>query len=223
MEASGNPFKVESADPTFTSPTDNSGVRASPPSINGNSHLYSTMSQQSLPAVDVPEMDDAMSIDVPLTQHASPARATTSTSGRGRGRGRWTRGRNAKVTKPAQQRGAPAGRGRRQKVYDSLKVQAAHERAQELKQAFAAVGKLVKPAIQEIADRSINELMEDPEAHKKVPQHAAIQDFLRQRHEDRIRECDAELEANLAMAKHVYEAECEKRNERLAVSFNPPR
>ncbi|KAK4236404.1 hypothetical protein C8A03DRAFT_45612 [Achaetomium macrosporum] len=171
------------------------------------------MSQQSFPAVDVPEMDDAVSVDVTLTQHASPARATTATSGRARGRGRWSRVRSAKVIKPAQQRGAPAGRGRRQKVYDSLKVQAAHERAQELKQAFAAVGKLVKPAIQEIADRSINELLEDAEAYKKVPQYTAIEDFLRQRHEDTIRQCDARLKESLAMAKHVYEAECEKVHE----------
>ncbi|KAK3302396.1 uncharacterized protein B0T15DRAFT_496864 [Chaetomium strumarium] len=177
------------------------------------------MSQQSLPAADVPEMDDAMSVDAPLTQHASPARAPTATSSRGRGRGRWTRARSAKVTKPAQQRGAPAGRGRRQKVYDSLKVQAAHERAQELKQAFAAVGKLVKPAIQEIADRSINELLEDPDAHKKVPQYDAIQDFLRQRHEDTIRQCDESLREGMDMAKHVYEAECEKVHETFKIQL----
>ncbi|SPQ22873.1 40281ab5-a5a7-4de7-bd3a-540db465727c [Thermothielavioides terrestris] len=170
------------------------------------------MSHHNLLTSDIPEMDDAASMDTPLSNPAGPTRASTTTSGRGRGRGRWARVKNARVTKTAQPR-ASAGRGRRQKVYDSLKIQAAHERAQELKQAFAAVGKLVKPAVQEIADRSINELLEDPAAFEMVPEYATTKTFLRKRRDDTIKLEDVRLKHRLAMIEHVYKAECQKAHE----------
>jgi hypothetical protein len=177
------------------------------------------MSQPSFPVVDAPDVDDAMSEDVPVAQQPASARATASTSGRGRGRGRWTRTKSTRVTKPAQQK-APSGRGRRQKVYDSAKVQAAHERSQELKQAFAAVVKLVKPAVQEIADRSIQELLEDPDTYKQVPEYDECKNFLRERHESAIQQCNQDLEMGLAMVKQVWHAEHQKAQEAYTVSHH---
>jgi hypothetical protein len=177
------------------------------------------MSQQSFLAVDLPEVDDAASEDAPLAQRASPARATTTTTaggGRGRGRGRWSRAK-PKIAKPAQPKAA-SGRGRRQKVYDSAKAQAAHERSLELKQAFSTLIKVVKPAVQEIGDRAINELLEDPTAYEKVPEFSAAQDFLRERHEDTLRLCDAHLETGLKMAEKVYHAQCEAEHQSYNVS-----
>lgn len=224
MGIASNPLHVESAHATYTTSDSSSAL---PPSLavngtvkadltrNSNSSSSSSssrrkMSQQSSQAVDMPEVDDTMSEDVLLTQRTSPVRATAATSGRGRGRGRWSRTKPkvAKVAKPAQPKAA-AGRGRRQKVYDSAKAQAAHERVQELKQAFAAVVKSVKPAVQEIADRSINELLEDPTAYEKVPEYATAQKFLRERRDDAIRQCDTRLRTGLDMAEHVYRAELE--------------
>ncbi|KAL2181381.1 uncharacterized protein P884DRAFT_189189 [Thermothelomyces heterothallicus CBS 202.75] len=174
------------------------------------------MSQQSHRPADTPEMDDAASEDVPVTQSATASRGTAS--GRGRGRGRWARPKNTKVTKPAQQKAA-SGRGRRHKVYDNLKVQAAHERTQELKQAFLAVGKLVKPAIQEIADRSVNELLEDPTLYKQVPEYGATKKFLRERHEATIRQCNDRLRQGLAMAEHVWQAQHQKVMEEFTIKI----
>lgn len=171
------------------------------------------MSQQSSQPVDVPEVDDAISEDIPLTQRAT----TTATSSRGRGRGRWSRANKGKVTKPVQPK-APPGRGRRQKVYASAKAQAAHERAQELKQAFSAVVRSVKPAVQEIADRSINELLEDPTAYQKVPEYDIAQSFLRGRLDDALKQCELRLETAMAMAEHVYNAERELVNRSYTVS-----
>ncbi|KAK4043520.1 hypothetical protein C8A01DRAFT_43644 [Parachaetomium inaequale] len=166
------------------------------------------MSQHSLQPVGTPEMDDAVSEDVPVAQNATaPARGTTS--GRGRGRGRWARTKNPKVTKPAQQK-APSGRGRRHKVYENVKVQAAHERIQELKQVYLAVGKLVKPAVQEIADRSLNEVLEDPALYKQVPEYDATKQFLRDRHAETIQQCNDRLQHGLAMAEHVWQAQQQK-------------
>jgi hypothetical protein len=231
IDVSGKLLQVKSEQSTYTSRTD--CVRADPTAtgINGRSrhhqhsnntsHYINTMSHHNLLTSDIPEMDDAASMDTPLSNPAGPTRASTTTSGRGRGRGRWARVKNARVTKTAQPR-ASAGRGRRQKVYDSLKIQAAHERAQELKQAFAAVGKLVKPAVQEIADRSINELLEDPAAFEMVPEYATTKTFLRKRRDDTIKLEDVRLKHRLAMIEHVYKAECQKAHEAYTVSVTSP-
>ncbi|EAQ91272.1 hypothetical protein CHGG_03207 [Chaetomium globosum CBS 148.51] len=168
------------------------------------------MSQCSLQAAaNEPDMDGAIPEEVAITQNATASRATAVPSNKGRGRGRWTRPRNTKVTKPAQQK-APSGRGRRQKVYENPRVQAAHERTQELKQAFLAISKLVKPAAQEVADRSINELLEDPALYKQVPQYGATKKFLRDRHDETIQQCNDRLEHGLAMAEHVWQAQHQK-------------
>lgn len=182
---------------------------------SGSNRQSDTMSQQSNRPADTPDMDDGASEDVPVTQSATTSRGTAS--GRGRGRGRWARPKNTKIVKPAQQK-ATSGRGRRHKVYDNLKVQAAHERTQELKQAFLAVGKLVKPAIQEIADRSVNELLEDPTLYKQVPEYGATKKFLRERREATIRQCDDRLRQGLAMAEHVWKAQRQKVMEEFTVS-----
>ncbi|KAL2270325.1 hypothetical protein VTJ83DRAFT_2509 [Remersonia thermophila] len=164
------------------------------------------MSQPSNTPNDVADMDDAMSVDAPVA--AQPAPPTRGASGRGRGRGRWPRSRANRVTKPPT-KGGP-GRGRRHKVYESSRLQAAHERCQELKQAYAAVAKLVKPVVQEIADRSINELLENPEMHKQVPEYQDVMSFLRKRRDDAIETCNRRLEHGLAMAEHVWKAQQQK-------------
>jgi hypothetical protein len=175
------------------------------------------MRQPSVPAAD-PEMDDAMSVDGPATHQPAPARGTST---RGRGRGRWTRNKGTRVTKPAQQK-PTAGRGRRHKVYDSAKLQAAHERTQELKQAFSAVVKFVKPAAQEVAERSVNELLENPAIHKQVPEYDECKKFLRERHRDAIKQCDETLQQGLAMTEKVWKAQREKVNEEFTVSAHSP-
>ncbi|KAK4232102.1 hypothetical protein QBC38DRAFT_145487 [Podospora fimiseda] len=159
------------------------------------------------------EADDAMSdiFTAPnnTTLQPSPAKASSSaTAARGgRGRGRGSRGgRGGRIIKPAQAK-AQTGRGRRQKVYDSSKAQAAHERMQELKQAFSTIVKVVKPAVQEIADRSVNELLQDPTAFEKVPEYRETQDFLQERVEDTKAKATKARKFGLEMANRVYENE----------------
>jgi hypothetical protein len=247
MDVASDPLQVESAHATYTATPDSSSALPSSAAVNGsikgdaqanglvtnpnsNSNFNTAseiMSQQSSQPADSQEFDDAMA------EYASPAKAaaattnaaattttsTTTTSGRGRGRGRWTRTKN-KVVKPPQPK-APTGRGRRHKVYDSLKAQAAHERAQELKQAFSAVVKLVKPAVQEIADRSINDLLEDPAALQEAPNHNVAQNFLRGRHQGALAKSNLQLQYGLDMTEHVYQAECKEVTQSFDVSHRP--
>ncbi|KAK4204419.1 hypothetical protein QBC40DRAFT_303564 [Triangularia verruculosa] len=173
-----------------------------PPKSVNNMNLQQSFSS----VVDALEADDASSDIVPQ-QISAPTRATTTSSrtrgGRGRGGSRGGRGRGAKSAQPK----APTGRGRRQKLYEDPKVQAAHERAQELKQAWGVLIKLVKPAAQEIADRSINELLEDPGVVERVPEYDEAQRFLKQRYEDTLKQNDQILDMSVQMARRVREGE----------------
>ena len=227
MEVSDSPLQaqVASALPVYIpSRARNTIAGASHPSLpfhpTPSHNRVVAMSQPSQSAFDTPDMDDATSEGLTAAQQVPPTRASAPSSGRGRGRGRWARTKSTRVTKPAQQK-STAGRGRRHKVYDSLKAQAAHERTQELKQAFSAVVKLVKPAAQEIADRSVNELLEEPALYKQVPEYDTCKTFLRDRHEDTIKQANAALQHGLAMAEHVWKAQEDKVQQEFAVSNQP--
>ncbi|KAK0711471.1 hypothetical protein B0H67DRAFT_555443 [Lasiosphaeris hirsuta] len=158
------------------------------------------------------EADDGASEDAPVYQ-TSPARPSI----RGRGRGRVARGGKGRIAKPAPPKPVQ-GRGRRHKMYESSRAQAAHERMQELKSAFASVAKLVKPAVQEIADRSINELTQDSTAYQKVPEYEVAQGFLRTRLADTKKSLENQRQIETAFLDTLYQAqkrttteECDRR------------
>jgi hypothetical protein len=139
-------------------------------------------------------------------QQPSPAKGKGRAKGRGNARGR------AKGAKTAQQKPAPkpatTGRGRRQKVYDSLTVQAAYERMQELKSNFTSVAKMVKPALQELAERTITRLSKEEKNLPNEPETAEIQRFLDKRREDALEVAATELEAGEDMALRVWQGNC---------------
>ena len=114
---------------------------------------------------------------------ASPAAAATPTKGRGgtrgRGRGRGRRRAVGKIRAPVPpKKPVPGGRRGRIKQYTDPHVQAAYERQREVKSTYLAIISHVKPALEELAARSIETLKSDPEAHKKVPEYRAIMDEL---------------------------------------------
>ncbi|KAK0722489.1 hypothetical protein B0T26DRAFT_642979 [Lasiosphaeria miniovina] len=160
------------------------------------------------PAADDVDVDDVMSEESPSHQ-ASPAKGAPATgpgSGKGKGRGRYPRTKT-KAPKPPPPPKPTLGRGRRHKAYDSYKAQAAHERCQELKAAYSVLFKLVKPIVQEIADCSIAEILEDPATIERVPEFTTIRKFLSDRFQDCLVINHKELVYGLNMAEHVYEGE----------------
>lgn len=163
---------------------------------------------------DLSEADDNVPEEVPV--HTA---ATTSTRGRGRGRGRVYRGKG-KIAKPAPVK-ATSGRGRRHKVYESVRAQAAHERIQELKSAFATVAKVVKPAVQEIADRNLNQLLQDPTIYKKVPEYENIENFLTDRLADTKKTIEMQYKTETAMLNHLYQAQQEATHNEFMVCSPP--
>ena len=91
---------------------------------------------------------------------ASPAR------GRGRGRGRGT-GRGA-ISKATVRKPTGNGRRGRQKLYGSVLAQASAERQKEVKANYTALMTACISAAEDLAQRNIDHLKNDPHAHEEA-------------------------------------------------------
>ncbi|CAH0043271.1 unnamed protein product [Clonostachys solani] len=151
-------------------------------------------------------------------ENGSPARDPTSSGFRGRGRGgRGGRGRgrgggrgasSANVTKSTTTRGGRGGtrRGRAKNFQDS-RVQAAYERQRDLKATYQAVAQALKPALQELAERNIDDLLQNPERHAEVEEHYPVIRQLQANYTNRLAEHDKRLECDLNLAESNYNHE----------------
>jgi hypothetical protein len=162
---------------------------------------------------------------------AQKENANAATKGKGRGRGRWlgkgtkqkpgtvTTSRAAAVQKPNQKpnQKASTGRGRRQKVYEFTKAQAAHERAAEIKATYSAAIKAVKPALQDLAERTISKLRSSKTAHTEVPQHVENERWLQGQLDQVKRAADIELAFNQQMMINVTAAQFKSTEDGVAV------
>ena len=114
----------------------------------------------------------------PTTAH------TPSFRGRGRGRGR-SQAVRAHVARLAQARKAANGRRGRQKLYDHPKPQAASERLKELKAAFSTVANAMRPALEDLADRSLDLLNKGhADAYRAFQEYQEVKSFLDSRIRD---------------------------------------
>ncbi|KAK2604386.1 hypothetical protein N8I77_007323 [Diaporthe amygdali] len=132
----------------------------------------------------------------------SPQQPSPTKRGRGRGRGASSRG----AASARAGRKPTAGRRGRQKVYETSRAQAAHERQRDLKNAYATVAAAMRPALEELADRNIDLLKSKFDAHQEVDQYTEITRFLDQRLQGRLSELDAKLKLSTATAQHEWDA-----------------
>lgn len=180
---------------------------------NSTPEVSAPATMASPPALSGAGTDDAMADAV-----SAPAPAAPSTrGGRGRGRGRGSARGRGRVAKPAQPKAA-SGRGRRQKMYESARCQAAHERMQELRSSYAVVAKAVKPVALEIADQSLNELASNPDIFKQVPEYDEVQSFLKERLADAKSTIDMERDVEFDMLRHLYAGQQEITHSEFNVS-----
>lgn len=137
---------------------------------------------------------------------------------RGRGRGRGGAGRGAAS---ARARGKPAtGRRGRAKVYDTSRAQAAHERQRDLKNAYATLSAAMKPALEELADRNLDRLKSDFNAHKEVDEYHEITSFLDQRLQHRLSEVDTKFKLSIASRTHQFNAQAEYTDQSFKVCIS---
>ncbi|KAK3322415.1 hypothetical protein B0H66DRAFT_203071 [Apodospora peruviana] len=137
-----------------------------------------------------------------------PGPVKPRTNGKKGRQGARSNGSGTKPQKPAV--AAPKlSAGRRKKLFDHPRTQAAYERAQDLKHNFGAVQKALKAPLNEMADRSINQLLEDPAAMERTPEFTEAQSFLDCRLADRQRQIHSRREIELRMAERVWHGEAE--------------
>lgn len=147
----------------------------------------------------------------------SPAR-DTSARGRGRGgrgirggRGRGT-GRGGSTASSSLKLSAAKLTGRggtrrgRAKTFTDSRVQAAYERQRDLKATYQAVAHAIKPALQELADRAIEDAIKNQESYKLVPEYRPLILELHRNFQNKMDEFDNRLSKDLALAKGRFNA-----------------
>ena len=150
-------------------------------------------------------------------ENESPAREPAT---RGRGRGGWRGGRrgrgggrgastSAAVAKStaASRPGRGGTRRGRAKSFSDSRVQAAYERQRDLKATYQAVAHALKPVLQELAERSIDEILQQPDVFKNAEEYSPIVDALRFNLEKRLAEHQKRLQCDLQMSQDAFTAE----------------
>ncbi|KAJ9154986.1 hypothetical protein NKR23_g2422 [Pleurostoma richardsiae] len=131
------------------------------------------------------------------SQQASPAKGFRR--GRGRGAARAVVARTA-IKKPTN------GRRGRQKVFENNKAHAAHEQQRELKAAYSALANAIRPALEELADRNVDLLRDQTDAHQEVDEYKEIKDFLDRRLDDAVSAAQVRRNTEMALLNHENDA-----------------
>lgn len=132
-----------------------------------------------------------------------------------------------KTDKPAVKKGGPKGR---KKTSADAYTQAQYDRMYELKGAFRDVVRAMKPALAELAERSLKKMEDDPKAHEQEPEYELTMAELEARHkaklarielEDRIRRTNLEqrLAADKAAAQIQFEVSFTQVNDGAAADM----
>lgn len=147
----------------------------------------------------------------------SPARDTSSRGrgrggrgnrggrGRGGGRGGSTTSTSLKLSS-AKLSGRGGTRRGRAKTFTDSRVQAAYERQRDLKATYQAVAHAIKPALQELADRAIEDAIKNQESYKLVPEYRPLILGLHRNFQNKMDEFDSRLSKDLALAKGTFNA-----------------
>ncbi|ETS76514.1 hypothetical protein PFICI_11901 [Pestalotiopsis fici W106-1] len=140
----------------------------------------------------------------------APSPARTGRGGwRGRGgrySGRGGRGGSLARKTTVAKRGGNRGRGRgRNKTYTQPRVQAAYERSKDLRELYSDVSSAMKPALERLAEHTLNQMIADPEFHTKVPEYAAVQNELDDRLKARLEHLESEEQLRRHMVEHKSE------------------
>lgn len=144
---------------------------------------------------------------------------TPKAKGRGRGRGRKPTAPKKEVTKPAPTIGT--GRRGRFKQFENDEAQAKYERQRELKAQYNALSNAMKPALQDLATRSVKRLTKDSDHYMQVPEFEVVKQELQERLEHRIATVERKLAHDTKMTMAAYEHQKAAVLEIYQVRVNP--
>ncbi|KAI0128543.1 hypothetical protein BJ170DRAFT_693380 [Xylariales sp. AK1849] len=132
----------------------------------------------------------------------SPARGRGGTNRRGHPGKNFLR---KTAHKAIAKRGGGRGRRGRNKTYDDPRVQGVYERVKELKDIYTEVASAMKPALEKLADHTLNHMIETPTAHQQVPEYVVLQNELDDRLDHAIHRADFEQESRDIMEDNQSE------------------
>ena len=76
-----------------------------------------------------------------------------------------------------------------------------------MKATYQAVAHALKPALQELAERNIDEMVQKPDAYRRASEHFPVIQELQTNLSDKLAQFDRRLEADLKLAEGTYNAE----------------
>lgn len=141
-------------------------------------------------------------------------RSTRRGGYRGRGKGGRGRGGKAVSTRDAPEESEviiTVGRGRggfRVKKSENPRIQSLYHRRAALRHQFKAIANLQRACLEALAEKSVQVLKEDPEAHTRVPQFSEVTSGLGEVFDDLMKKTEAKLRIHRA-----YLAQRKERNE----------
>ncbi|KAF5007033.1 hypothetical protein FDECE_6623, partial [Fusarium decemcellulare] len=147
-------------------------------------------------------------IDSPAREPSARGRGRGGRGRGGRGRGGGRGGSTAAVARTAT---AKAGRGGsrrgRAKNFSDSRVQAAYERQRHLKATYQAVAHALKPALQELAERTIDEAIQNPDKYKHAHEYVPVIRQLQSNLDRKLAEHKRRLDRDLELAEHLFHAD----------------
>jgi hypothetical protein len=145
-----------------------------------------------------------------------PPKVKPTPKGRGRGRKRGVA--KGRVQKAPLKKAAATGRRGRLKQFSDTRIQANYERQRELKAHFASVAAILKPALQDLAERNVDKIIEDPDYHKHKAEYPAIIAALDKKRNDTLRHAETHHNLEVRAANRVLDYELHVNNQSFEVN-----
>ncbi|KKA26622.1 hypothetical protein TD95_002929 [Thielaviopsis punctulata] len=163
--------------------------------------------QANQPSANGARSDPKPAEDISTSQPA-PRKPTTrgSRSTRGRARGGRGRGRGGRQS-TTRSNGVGQARSRRGRIkqFDDAKVQAAYERSREVKDYWNLMVYVGRSALADLAQRNLDKLTEEPNAHEMTPEYLVIMEQLGERFAKAIEVANVEFHSRTAVLEEALE------------------
>ncbi|KAI0537308.1 hypothetical protein GGR58DRAFT_350240 [Xylaria digitata] len=158
------------------------------------------------------------SVQIAGSPAPSPAKGKVSNLKKATGKG--ASKKNARKNAGASKKGGrPKGRGRN-KTYEDPRVQAAYDRQKILRDLYSEVASAIKPVLEDLADMTVKTLIENPTAHKEVPEYQILQRQLDDRLEEAMRSADREFTTRTTIATREYQLNTAVTEKKFHESYN---
>jgi|TARA_R110002003_G_scaffold214_3_gene16048 hypothetical protein len=108
--------------------------------------------------------------------------------------------------------------GRRRQPHPDINIETDLRRQLTLKMSYRSLAKVQKTLLEELSNRTIKNLEDDPHYHKKCPEHKPLMALLQQRRDSRVDQIDAFRTYRLEQLQRVRVAEERIQKEQYIVS-----